>query len=60
MPRVSIPAELYEHADNEVDVTVELSVVVEMGTRHTHQFHKFDEQMVESTFHEPDDVVKDF
>ncbi len=57
---VPIPAELYEHADNVVDVTVELSVVVAMEIlRNVRQFHTF-EQMVENTFHEPDEGKKKY
>lgn len=50
---VPIPAELDEHVDNEVGVTVELSAVVAMRIlRNVHQYYKF-EQMVENTCREP-------
>jgi hypothetical protein len=52
--RGAIPAEQYEHVDNEADAIAEQfeSVVME-NLRNDHQFHKF-EQMVVNTFHEPD------
>lgn len=50
---VPIPAELYEHVDNVVDVTVVRFEVVAMGIhRNVHQFRTI-EQMVENTFREP-------